>query len=493
MKVNPVCLNNVFSIKKNKYYTADKLSSSEKKILMPTYEHYISFMGGNSLDLKQSVINLNSLSNGDGSKFPPDILNMAKEVIKSGNPQDRTLIDIHKDKYGKLNDCYNLEDAKELFDEFKGVLSDKDVIALDGSFISRVKNGEIENFNKDEDLAFQLLKLYWAEGFSLNDLKQYTGTNLYHTMSKFKIPLMDRDYAHVLKFSDKEYNERLTELLAKKAMESSDRRAQKTSGEPVYIPHGPLSEIHKKHISEGLIKHYAQHPEKLTAMSKRQVEYFEKNPEQKLLLQRAMLYAWNKTQEGKSIKKHLVKFFKKYNVQLTESLYQADYDKISQPQRQALKLFWEKNGWARKAFSAAVRQGWNNVKEKKQILYNTIETCSCIGGLISIRNEILDNKIPKNISDNRDFLSNVSMFIDTLIYPETIGKRKQNIPPVFPEMQDIDKILGAIERLSKLYDQEKFLDYLLVKIKTSTELFLKIPNQQNNIDYMKFMGVISND
>ncbi len=373
MRINPILTNSFYNFSKTQAVQNKQNGAGIKnEYKMPNYSHYLSFMGGSSLNLKESVANLDALSDIIGEKFPPEVHSEALEIIKNGNPEGKTLIDIHKNRYSLLNDCYDLDDAKALFDEFKGVLSDSQTDYMPDSFIGKVKKGEIENFNKDEDLAFQLLKLYWAEGFSLNDLKEYSGVNLYHTLNKFNIPLMDRDYAHVLKFSDKEYNERLTNQMAQKRMESMDRRVQERDGEPVYIPRGPLSESHRKHISEGLIKHYAEHPEKLAMMSERQKKYFEDNPEQVVLFKRAVTYAWNKTQEGKSLRKHMVKFFKKQRVKLDENVFSADFDKMSNSQQEALKNFWKKNKWAGVQFSKALTKGWAHVKSAKANIDNFV-------------------------------------------------------------------------------------------------------------------------
>ena len=367
MHINPIQINVNYNFKKQNVQTGTKgvLQAQPTPHIMPAYAHYLSFMGGSSLNLKESIKNLDRLSDTKGGNFPPDIREAALEVLKDGNPADKTLIDIHKDKYALLKDCYDLDYVKSIFDEFSEVISDREADYTPDSFVAKVKNGEIENFNKDEDLAFQLLKLYWAEGFSLNDLREYSGTNLYHTLSKFNIPTMDRNYAHILKFSDKDYNERLTQQMTQKRMESMDRRVQKNEGEPVYIPRGPLSEAHKKHISQGLIKHYAEHPEKLSLMSQRQKEYFENNPEQKIIMQKVMDFAWNKTQEGRSVKKYMVKFFKKQRVALDDNVFSSDSSKMTKPQQEALKEFWKRNPWAKGHFSKAVVKGWENVKSAK--------------------------------------------------------------------------------------------------------------------------------
>lgn len=362
MRISPILTNSFYNFSKTQVQQKPNDNNIKRDYKLPNYAHYMSFTGGSSLNLKESVVNLDALSSVQGEKFPPEVHSEALEIIRNGNPEGKTLIDIHKNRYSLLNDCYDLDDAKALFEEFKGVLSDSQVDYMPDSFIAKVKNGEIENFNKDEDLAFQLLKLYWAEGFSLNDLKEYSGVNLYHTLNKFNIPLMDRDYAHVLKFSDKEYNERLTKQMAQKRMESMDRKVQEKEGEPVYIPRGPLSESHRKHISEGLIKHYAEHPEKMALMSQRQKKYFEDNPEQVLLFKNAVTHAWNNTQEGRSLKKHITKFFKKHKAVMDENVLGCDFEKMTKTQQELFGDFWKKNHWAREQFSAAMKKGWEAVK-----------------------------------------------------------------------------------------------------------------------------------
>lgn len=371
MRISPITFNNVkFNNFSNKQKSTPVNSSAigRAALPMPVYANYLAFCGGSSLNLRESVENLDKLSikNGGhrGDKFPRDIYEYALSVIKSGNPEDYTLVDVHKQKYSILNDCYNLDDVKALFEEFGNVISDSKVDYKDDSFIAKVKRGEVDNFNKDEDLALQLLKLYWAQGFSLNDLKRYAdNVDLYHTIKKLNIPTLDRDYAHVLKFSDKDYNERITSIMTQRRLESMERKIQEADGEPVFIPRGPLSDMHKKHISEALINHYAEHPEKIVQMSQRQKEYFETHPEQIELLRDVGNYAFNNTQEGRSIKKYMVKFFKKYNVPFDDNILNGNADKTSKSQQELFAKFWELNGWAKEKASVAMKKAWQFAKD----------------------------------------------------------------------------------------------------------------------------------
>lgn len=359
-------LNRVFNNKTLK--NQKKTDNFENKNLkMPDYRYYnafsnINFLGGASVDLKQTVESLDILAQNKGENFPPDIRQMALEKINQGSK--KTLIDVHKEKYFLLNTCYDLEDAKRMFPEFSDVLSDKEIDYADNSFIARVKKGEDENFNKDEDLALQILKLYWAQGFSLNDLRLHAGVSLEHTMSKLNIPRLDKNYAHLLKFSDKEYNERITKEMAQRREESIQRKIQENEGEPVYIPRGELSQKHKENISKGLINYYASSPDAIKKMSDRQKEYWRNHSEEREKLSLVMTYAWEKTQEGRTVQKYMSKFFKKRGLN-SKDISILNSGKTEKEQK-TFQEFWDKNTWAKKEWSKAVTKSWEKIKETEQ-------------------------------------------------------------------------------------------------------------------------------
>ena len=260
---------------------------------LPSTRQYLSFTGGYSLNLAETIKNLDKLAQKDSSIYPKNIREWAGMILESGNKAKQTLIGIHKKYYETLKNCTTLDDARNKFPEFAEVLSDAQVKFTEGSFGDEVKKGSLEYFSKDEDLSLQLLKLYYGEGFSLNDLKNYTGGKyIYYTMKKLNIPLQSRHYGHILKISDPEYNERLTAEMTYKRRLSLDKKA-KAEGEPVYIPRGPLSKEHREHISEGLKKYYQENPERIWAMSAKQKEFYRQNPEKSEEFSRVLKRAWN--------------------------------------------------------------------------------------------------------------------------------------------------------------------------------------------------------
>ncbi len=343
--------------------TAGSLGSFSK---LPSTQTYLSFTGGYSLNLAETIRNLDKLAEKNPNLYPKNIREWAGIILETGNQAKKTLIDIHKDYYESLKSCPTLEAVKEKFPEFEKVISANDVQFSKNSFGDAVKSGELECFDKDEDLTLQILKLYYGEGFSLNDLKNYAdGKDIYHTMKKLEIPRLNRDYGHILKFSDPQYNERLTAEMTYKRRLALDAKAR-AEGEPVHIPRGPLSQEHKDHISEGLIRAYTENPNLLFEMSERRKAFYLNNPEKSEQLSRVLNKAWNIFGADR-IKSALSKFMKSKGFK--------DFDVESNPvthtkdQTKTLKQFWATNEWARKSFSKNMEYAWKKVKEEDAYFY----------------------------------------------------------------------------------------------------------------------------
>lgn len=351
--------------------TALSQSSNRENISgkLPSTEQYLSFRGGYSLNLSQTIKGLDKLAEKESSVYPKHIREWAGMILDSGNKTKETLIDIHKKYYETLKSCTTLEQAKLKFPEFSDVLPDNAVGYYKNSFGYVVKNGLLECFDKDEDLSLQILKLYYGEGFSLNDLKQYAGgKDIYYTMKKLNIPTLNKDYGHILKFSDPEYNERLTAEMTYKRRLTLDEKAMKETGDPVYIPRGPLSKEHRQHISEGLLKYHAEHPEKVFEMSERQKKFFEENPEKAEIFRRVMNKAWN-VGGADRIKKALSDFMKGKGFKDFKANELDNPLSINSAKSNTIKQFWGVNEWAKKAFSKNMEYAWKKVKEENEMSY----------------------------------------------------------------------------------------------------------------------------
>lgn len=183
MKIFPVQNFSVYSVsynKSNKNNNNINQNETKEAPCSVSASYALAFTGGRSLDLAQTKAQIDKFGS-----YPPDIKKDIEFELSKGNPDNKTLIDIHRAKYDGLNQLDSLDDIKELYPEFECVLSDNEVTYLEGSFIDDVKEGKIEYFDPDLDLSVQLLQMYWGDGFSLNDLKdQFAGKNIDSVLNK---------------------------------------------------------------------------------------------------------------------------------------------------------------------------------------------------------------------------------------------------------------------------------------------------------------------
>ena len=410
MKINPIGFNygvNSQNIK-NK---VQKNNIEQNKIenLPPVSASYmLAFTGGKSLNLEQTVKQIEQFGS-----FPPDIKEEAEQIIKEGNPDNKTLIDVHKEKYEGLNYLDNLDDIKELYPEFEGVLPDSAVEIREGSFMDDVKKGKIPYFDKNQDVAVQLLQMYWGEGFSLNDLKtQFAGKSINSVFEKLNIPKTDRTYGYYLKFSDKEYNERFTSKMSERLKGLHREKIARKDG--VYIPRGPLTPEHKANISKGLIKHYTEHPEKALEMSERQKRFYEEHPEEKIKFSEVMLRAWGK-REATPIKKALSRFLKR---PLTDEELSNIFAQNKETKAK-MQAFWDKNKWAKDKFSNLMKKSWARQKELDEmgLIYEPFYTANLIpkkmqekiGRIMAPNNKNFANIPTSLIPDLRELTDNPNL------------------------------------------------------------------------------------
>lgn len=373
MQINKILLVNTQTPKRNiKSQNTDKTTyttAPSNRLLFVTSEQYLAFTGGFSLDLASTIKNLDKLAQKKSNVYPPQIREWAGIILEEGNKTKETLIDIHKKFYENIKDCFSLDEVKKKFPEFKDVTSSKNVEAQQGSFIDDFQKGKLEYFDNDEDLSLQLLKLYWGEGFSINDLRQYSdGKNISYAMKKLNIPLTDPTYGKILKLSDPEYNARLTKEMTAKRMASLDRKAQEATGEPVYIKRGPLSEEHKKHISEGLLKFYENNPEAIYNLSERQKEFYAQNPERAKIMKRVANKAWNIFGADR-IKSAMSAFMKKHGIHTFETSKLENPLEFTKEESKMMKKFWADNDWAKKSYSKNMTFAWKKVKEEQSTIY----------------------------------------------------------------------------------------------------------------------------
>ncbi len=350
----------------------NNLNNEHKKFEFPSYNFYnaIAFTGGKSMNLADTKRQLDKYNAYPSEGLREEI----NETLEKGNPDKKLLLDIHREYYSDLKDCKELSDVT-IYDEFKDVLSDSDkrVSYQKGSFIDKVKHGEIKGFDPDTDVSLQLLQLYWGEGFSLTALQKEYGQNIDGVLDKLQIPKVNRVYGQYLKLSDKDYNDKFSAFMSQRAKEiehkkssakvenkSAESTQEAASKTRISSPGRPMSEEHKQAIREGIKRGSIENPEKIAELTSSKKEFFEKNPEESERFSQVLLRAWS-YKEADSIKKSMSKFMKKNYVKNSEDLINDTRSNVS------LKDFWDKNNWARKRFSLCMKKSWARQEELSQM------------------------------------------------------------------------------------------------------------------------------
>ena len=376
---------------------------------------YLSFKGGNSLNLAQTMRNMYEAEILNDEKVVPDrIKKAANFVVEAGNPNKLTLVDVHKHVYEDLLYCETLDEVKEKYPEFSDVLSMNDVESRSDSFISDVKNGKCEIFSPDEDLSLQLLKLYWGEAYSLNDLKNYASgqRQLAPVLVKLNIPRVHRQYGQILKLSDPQYNERFVETLRLKQTE----RFEKNNGH-IYIPRGVVSSEECLKICESLIGYYAKNPSRIYLQSMRVKEFYKNNPQAASFLKEVLFDAW-RLGSSKNVKTSMSNYFVKNQTTPPSEKELADVNNLGAQKRLILQDFWDNTPDARKHFSKSLISALKRLKKIKLAEKEAL---------------VIDNSLPaypKKIADKiREWVEKKGYDPDSLILSMSVstGEVNQNI------------------------------------------------------------------
>ncbi len=331
-----------------------RLPYSISNLTLPNYKAHLSFLGGNSLNLATTVINLDKAQERIGkSVYPPNVRENCKLVIQGGNIDNKKLKDVHKETYQLLADCDSLEELKLIFDEFSDVKDAKELDYNKNSFLDWFFNGEIKTkegkqfLNPNKDLALQLIQAYYLDCLSINDLSEELGLNPYSVMKKLNIPLFSRVYGEYLKLSDEEKNKSIIEAMMRNRAinEVSLKRRGK-----------PLTKEHREKISNSLIEYYKNNPRIGFSRSSEDDEYFVKNPIQDEIFSIVLKRAWEYP-EGKTIRKKMSKFFKK-NISSDDAT-----DMIQKKHKNKdMEDFWKKHGYLKDKWSEALKKSWQEQK-----------------------------------------------------------------------------------------------------------------------------------
>ncbi len=314
--------------------------------------YYLSFCGGKSLDLEKTYGQIKQFSN-----FPPNVEEKVQEVIQTSNPENLTLVDIHKENYADLMACDNLEELKFFFPEFKDVLGANEVDYPANSFIDKFENGLFKDengeyiLNPKKDLTLQLVQMYYGDCLSLTDLEKLLGTSPYAVMKKLNIPILDKTYGQYLKLSDTEKNAAITNAISRNNKDKA------------------VSDATKAKISSGLKKYYDENPDVVFNRTAAHINKLN-DPIKSATFAQVLERAWG-YHEAKSVKKALSKFMKKKELTPQEFL-----EMTNSTEKNPLKEFWNRSPWAKEKFSACMEKSWKRQKELEKYGYVTEPVCS---------------------------------------------------------------------------------------------------------------------
>lgn len=464
-----------------------------ERLIFPSTAQYLAFTGGYSLDLASTIKNLDKLAQKKSDVYPPQIREWAGIILEEGNKSKETLINIHKKFYESLKECFSLDEVKTKFPEFKDVIPSCQIKYKEGSFFDDIQQGKLEYFDKDEDLSLQLLKLYWGEGFSINDLRKYTeGKDISYAIRKLNIPLTDPTYGKILKLSDPQYNERLTREMTAKRMEALDRKAQLATGEPVYIKRGPLSEEHAKHISEGLIRYYQNNSEAIYNLSERQKEFYAQHPERAKIMQRVSNKAWNIFGADR-IKSAMSAYMKKNGIHTFNLSKLENPLEFTKEESKILKKFWADNDWAKKSFSKNMTYAWKKVKEEQTIVYDVrVSPLGFMKKVIAWAKQNGENITEKDFMAKIDPNNPENNYINTSINNYTRGyvdthDNESNIMAntYFLALLNVNREISKMD-LSKLDNETRVLAKSLQKmIKKSLFVSQDLPLERNQFKVLE--------
>ena len=344
-----ISVNNKENQNTSRFNQINKLNMSYPK------EFYVNFTGGKSLDLSQTIEQLNKYN----VLMPDRVQTLANKTLEAGNPENKKLVDIHKEAYKELFDCDSLEEIRFFFPEFKDVKSveELDSKPQNNSLIDKFQKGEIvtnegkQLLNPEKDLTMQLIQMYWGDCLSLSDIKNATGFNFASVMNKLNIPKNNQIYGQYLKLSDEEANKAITEAMQRNR--TIPEKTLKKEGKP-------LSKETREKISNSLKKYYETHEHIQFYQSEEDEEYFLENPYQSEIFSEVLLRAW-KYQEARSIKKALSKHLKKPENEINSDLIK------NAKQSKILRTFWDKNPWAKKQWSTCMSKSWERQRALKEI------------------------------------------------------------------------------------------------------------------------------
>ena len=206
-------------------------------------------LGAQKLDLKYFINNHRNL-------LPITMSQKIEELLGTKGVHLPTLRELHIQTYAPLLECKTLDEARNLFVEFRGILDAKDVLRASGKTMK-----EVMKHCPPENLSLKLLQDIWGRLKTQNEIAHELGLSNYQKLDYIKekilFPNRGTVYTNLLKASDPVLNAEIASktraynLLHPDLMYAHNRRAAK-------LAHTPEAQL--KH-AQAIRQHYINHPE----------------------------------------------------------------------------------------------------------------------------------------------------------------------------------------------------------------------------------------
>ena len=137
--------------------------------------------------------------------LPERMQKLVSQMNKNNTEYTGTLRDLHLFVYRPLLECKSLDEARNIFPEFKEVLELNNVVKKESSNLRKIKNKMHLS-----DFSLYVLKERWGKLKTLNEIAQDLGLKDRSALSWFadktRIPDLGKNYQTLLKASDEELN-----------------------------------------------------------------------------------------------------------------------------------------------------------------------------------------------------------------------------------------------------------------------------------------------
>ena len=220
------------------------------------------------------------------SKYPymlPQRVYMAAKKIIETHPKGKhpTLYDLHIETYKGLLSCKNLDEARNMFPEFREV--------LDASIFKHSRSKHLKNLTVPlEDLSLTILQRYYGKLKPQHEIARELGfvnkNGFDWLKDKIRFVTFKKNYLTLLYSSDETKNK----IIAQKTRNFNQRYPERMYAHNKQAAQSNKSEIYRKNQSQRIKQYDLQNPERKEKIGKFTREVWNRLPHIKLAISKEM-------------------------------------------------------------------------------------------------------------------------------------------------------------------------------------------------------------